>query len=305
MSHVRLIALAAGPLAVELAPEIGGCVASFKLLCEKRWIDLMRPMEAASLRQRDATCAAMFPLVPYANRIASNRFEFAGRTHFFQPNFPRQPLNLHGSGWHSSWEPIQVTDTSARLVLDHHEASDPYSYVAEQHFKLAPNELAVRTTVRNTGSQSMPFGIGQHPFWPKGPETQLRFKATHFGVEGPEHLPIDCIDVPAPFDFSTGRELPHRWCNNDYGGWDGKAEIELLHLGVGIRIEADSIFGHVMLYNDPDASFFCLEPQTHVAGALNRLNDTAPEELGVTVLDPGGSLKGSVSYTWYPLSARA
>jgi len=71
--------------------------------------------------------------------------------------------------------------------------------------------------------------------------------------------------------------------------------------GVGLRIEADPPFRHLMLYSDPAKSAFCIEPQTHATGAFNRLDRNEDDELGAIVLRPGESAEGSVSFIPFEL----
>src|SRR5262249_13503489 len=94
-----LITLDAGDLAIGLVPAIGGSLAHFR----KGGIDLMRPLSPADLAANNVLGVAMFPMVPYANRIAGNAFDFGGRTWAFQPNNPPERFNVHGTGWHSAW----------------------------------------------------------------------------------------------------------------------------------------------------------------------------------------------------------
>jgi aldose 1-epimerase len=153
--------------------------------------------------------------------------------------------------------------------------------------------------VTNRGARSMPFGLGQHPYWPRENDVTLRFRSTHFWLERPDCIATDRITIPRELDFAVARGLPKTWRNNDYAGWDGVAEIEFGRVGVGLRIEADPIFRHLMLYCDPDQAVFCLEPQTHVVGAFNRLQENDAQDLGVVILEPGESMRGSVSYWPY------
>ena len=243
----------------------------------------------------------MFPMLPYANRIANNRFEFEGRSHEFVPNACGQRFNLHGTGWTSAWHVVAVSADAAQLTLDHLQAGDPYAYSAYQRFELTSDRLRVELGVVNRGSHAMPFGIGLHPWWPRYSDVKLRFYATRFWLEGPDHLPTESISIPPELDFSPTRSLPETWRNNCYSGWDGFAEILFPSLQVGMRIHADSNFGHLMLYSDPAGSVFCLEPQTHASGALNRLDRECAEDLGLAILRPEESIIGVVSFTPFQL----
>src|SRR5262249_17042238 len=139
----------------------------------------------------------------------------------------------------------------------------------------------------------MPFGIGLHPWWIYDSHATLQFRASQFWLEGPGYLPTDRISVPPELDFSQPKTLPSRWRNNCYSCWDGYARLCFPRAGFGICIKADPLFGHMMLYSDPDKRVLCLEPQTHATGALNRVNE---ENLGLVVLKQGESVNGTVSF---------
>jgi aldose 1-epimerase len=179
-------------------------------------------------------------------------------------------------------------------VLELLTESQAYAYRAVESFELTPRQLEVSLSVTNFGSRRMPFGMGLHPYWTRTPDVTVRFNATHFWLEGPEYLPTDRIRVPPELDFTSARALPATWRNNDYGGWSGLAELEFPQLGWGLRMRADPVFRHLMLYCDPAQPFFCLEPQTHAVGALGRVKENERQDLGLALLEPGESLRASV-----------
>ena len=291
-----MISLTAGDFTVELRPEIGGSVASLRWHRAEGIIDLLRPMSDEARKRRDPAGAAMFPMVPYANRIAGNQFSFGGRTHRFTPNVPGEPWSLHGTGWQSAWTVMNADAASAQLTLDHIQPTEPYAYSACQEFVLTPRGLTVTTRLANRGASAMPFGFGLHPWWMHEADVTLRFRATHFWLEGPEYLATVRITLPPELDFSQPKALPHRWRNNCYSGWDGRADVCFPRSGFGLGIEADAVFRHLVLYIDPDKGIFCLEPQTHATGALNRLGDNLEDDFGIIVLEPGESAQGAVSF---------
>ena len=109
-------------------------------------------------------------------------------------------------------------------------------------------------------------------------------------------MPTERIATPPELDFSQARPLPLAWRDNCYAGWDGRAEITFPHSGIGLRIEAGSLFQHLMFYCDPAKTFFCVEPQTQATGALNRVAHNDKDDLGVLLLKPGESAEAEVSF---------
>jgi aldose 1-epimerase len=282
-----MVQLKAGDLTLDLVPEIGGSIASFR----KAGIDLMRPLSDAACSAKNLLGVASFPMIPYANRIDGNQFTFEGERYTVPPNNGTEPFNVHGSGWTSLWIVADQSADSAMLTLDHHGTDDPYHYRASQTFRLSPEGLTIETTLENTGPRRMPFGFGHHPWFIRDPDVRLRFRATDFWLEAPNGVAGDRITMAPELDFSNSAPLPSGWRNNCYGGWDGIAEIAFPSRGVTLVIEADPIFRYLMLYADPTKDFFCLEPQTNASGALNKAGD-----LGVVGLGNGERMAGTVSF---------
>jgi aldose 1-epimerase len=292
ISDPAIVELRAGSLSLGLVPDIGGSLAWFR----RDGVDLMRALTDARRAARDVLGVAMFPMVPYANRIAGNAFEFGGRRWQFAPNNPPERFNVHGTGWRLPWQAARDA-AGVTLELEHRAPAEPYSYRATQHFALSPDGLRVALRLTNLGPVPMPFGMGLHPWFDREPDTMLRFTAGQFYMEGPQGVATERLRTPPELDFSAGRPLPNTWRNNDYGEWVGEAELRFPDRGTGLRVTADPIFGHLMLYADPDQPFFCLEPQTNAPTAFNRIASGRDAGMGVIVLAPEQSMVGTITFT--------
>lgn len=293
-----MVGIAAGPLSVGLAPEVGGSVAYFRLTRGAETIDLMRPLSAADRRARNPVGAAMFPMVPFANRIADNAFRFGGRTYRFAANNPPERFHVHGTGWHAPWSVLSAVPDRAVLELIRERPDEPYSYRATQTFAVSPTALTVTTTIENRGAVAMPFGFGQHPWFERDPDVELCFDAGTFWIEGWDNTASERIATPPELAFAEWRRLPRARRNNCYGRWDGRAAIRWPARKIGLRIEAEPVFRHLMLFTDPGRSDFCLEPQTNSVCAFNLMGDDPEDnDLGVIILDPGQGAEGSITFT--------
>lgn len=288
----ELVELRAGEFALVLAPGIGGSVASFRL----RGRDLMRPLSAADQAAGNILGVAMFPMVPFANRISNNTFTFDSKSYHFVANAPPEIFNVHGTGWRLPWTLSRKSEKEAALQLFVDEADNAYSYRARQRFLLDPLGLTVAMTVTNTGQSPMPFGFGLHPWFERDVDVTLRFGAKRFYLEEPNGVSGDPISVPPELDFTSARPLPRGWRNNDYGGWNGVAELHWPRRRLFLRITAASLFGHLMVYADPAKPFFCVEPQTNASGAFNRPGGFDDPQEGVIVLAPGDVVEGGIRF---------
>lgn len=291
-----VIRLAAGTLALELVPGIGGSTAAFRL----DGIDIFRPLSAENFKRGNVLGVGSFPMVPYANRIAGNAFNFDGRTYRFEANNPPEVYNVHGTGWHRPWMVEDVTAQTARLSLVVEEP-ERFSYRAEQLFQLDATGLSLVTRVTNLGARRMPFGLGHHPWFPRDPDVVVGFRARSFHLNEPEMVIGERVSLPPEVAFDPPRGLPNRWRCSDYGGWDGEATIVFPGRGVGLRIEGDEAYRHLMVYADPTQPVFCIEPQTNASGAFNRAGAFTDPEEGLTLLGPGESLVATLRFRPYRL----
>ena len=107
---------------------------------------------------------------------------------------------------------------------------------------------------------------------------------------------------PLPADFPNPGPLPDWRLNNDFGGWSGQAELEFPSRGVALRISADPVFGHLMIYADPEQPFFCVEPQSNAAGGLGRDPTASDPKEGVILLEPGEMARGRIRFDVLPLA---
>ncbi|TLX10413.1 aldose 1-epimerase [Rhizobium sp. MHM7A] len=234
---------------------------------------------------------ASFPMVPFGNRVEGNAMSFGGRDYAFQRNC-HDPLYLHGDGWISLWQPEELGPEHVQLRFSRDaDAISPYTYLARQEIRLAGNRLVLALSVRNRGEAALPFGLGQHPFFVRTPETRLTIAAGRFWNERHDHLPGEPGPVPDDFDFRSGKPLPRLWMNNAFEGWNGRAAIAWPELGIQAAVEADAALCRFMLYMQLDRTdFFCLEPMSHLPNGHH-----LPEFGGLKPLAPGEGLSAKVT----------
>lgn len=284
MAGTSELRLAAGELAVDLVPEIGGSVAALRW----RGRDVLRPLSDHDRALRNVLGVGIFPMLPVANRIAGNAFAFEGRTVAVAANHPPEPLHVHGSGWRSAWTVAETAPTQARLDL---ARTDPWPFRASQTFALTEEGLDLRLRLENAGPGRAPFGFGWHPWFPRDPDVRLRFRATRFYLEEFEGVSGDPISLPPELDFAEGAPLPRGWRNNCYGGWDGKATLAFPSRGFAVEMTASRELGRLQFYADPGKPVFCLEPQSMASGAFNRPGGMTDPDQGVVALDPGAGVE--------------
>ncbi|KZM46942.1 aldose 1-epimerase [Labrenzia sp. OB1] len=240
--------------------------------------------------------AACFPLVPFGNRIAGNRFDFRERSYGLAPN-SGDPLILHGSGWLADWNVVEAEEENVELRLSSvASACDPYAYDAFQQVSLSEDCLSLTLRVTNRGDVALPFGVGFHPFfrWTADLKVQMHTKA--LWSEGEGHLPKARQKVPADLDFVAPRAVPARWINNAFEGFGGKAQLYWPDIGLEVMLHCAPVFDVMMIHAAPESlaatgnDFVCLEPMSHLPDAHNM-----PDLGGLSILEPGEVLSGTIA----------
>lgn len=276
-----MITLANEMLRLQLVPDAGGSIAR----CDALDGDDAQPVLAPALTLAgggDGVRVACYPLLPWANRIDANGFDFDGRHWTPPPTTADEPSPLHGLAAWRRWDCLLARADEALLTL--RVTGTPWDFRAWQHFRLTANRLSIRLIVFNFGRR-MPYGIGWHPCWPRDPQTRLQAPATAVWTTSANRLPVARIAPAALHDFSTAQRLPaDRALDHNYCGWNGRATIT----SGGLRTDVVANVEHFQLYAPVGADYFCFEPVDHPPNAVNLPGGAAANAM--TVLDSGGML---------------
>lgn len=148
-------------------------------------------------------------LVPWPNRLADGRYEFARTEHQVPLTEPDKRNAIHGLGRFARWQIAEQEEQRALLRLD--LAPQPgYPFALEitvEHRLDAHVGVTVTTTARNAGDRPLPYGAGFHPYVTVGTE---RIDDAHLHLPAGERLETDDRGIP------TGRRLPTRGTDYDF-----------------------------------------------------------------------------------------
>jgi aldose 1-epimerase len=284
MAAPRLVTLSDGVAEAAVAPDLGGGLASYDLVGAVGRAPLFRPCR--DLSRAGALDLANNLLVPWSNRISCGGFHFGGRFHPLAPNLPGEPYPIHGNGFSSAWSVKKASAVKVELSL-RSNGPGPFCYEARATYALDAGALNMSLWMRNVGTETLPFGLGFHPWLVRTPGTLLQAKAKQVVLENSDHLP----DGEAPiasrveWDFGAPRALPANWINNAFLGWDGRATIIWSDRKLALEVEAERSLSTYIVYSPAaGASFFCFEPVTHPVDAHNLAG--GPEAAGLTILAP-------------------
>lgn len=294
------VTLVTPQLRLDVAPALGGAITRFDWLGNA---DSATPIFRRALSARsdtDPNVLACYPLVPYSNRIGGGRFSFAGRQIAVPRNRPAEPLPIHGDGWLQAWKLVDHDATSATLALDRGRGK-PHAYRAALVYAVRGATLVVSLSVENAGREPMPFGLGLHPFLPRGGETHLSAAASGLWLSGDDWLPVRQVPAPAAWQFGVAYPLPDVLVNHAFTGWSGHAAVVWPEQRLSLTISGDT--DYYVLYTPPGEDFFCFEPVDHPINAVNLPGGA--EAHGMTVLAPGERLEREFRFTVAAAAAAA
>jgi aldose 1-epimerase len=281
----HMLTLRAGDLELVLSPALGGAIRDLTWTGDGRRVPLLRCTREGAESVLDM---ASFPLVPYVNRIRQGRFTFRGREVVLRPNMEGDESPLHGQGWLDAWTVESCGNQDAELRFVHAAGEWPWAYEALQVVTLDETGLSLRLQCRNRDDRPMPCGLGQHPYFPCGPDTRIATEVRS-AFEIDEHvLPTGEVPAAGRFDLSD-RAVCGQGLDHGFGGWGGVALLTDPAWPAPLRLSSpDAAF--FQLYSPDGGGIFVAEPVTHANAALNEPEERWAE-LGLRVLEPGEEMR--------------
>jgi aldose 1-epimerase len=287
------LTLASGGASVEIAPGVGGAIASFRW----RGADILRPTPESAYAGADVRQFASYPLVPFSNRVANAELREEARTHALARNFGDHPHTIHGVGWQRPWRVERRAKDHACIAFDHavgdaERSAWPFAFRATQSFVVTSlSDVAVLTMtlgIRNTGAVAFPFGLGWHPFFARDGDTILGFAARGMWATDATCIPTSHGAVASADAFDPPRAIGPTTLDNVFTGWDGVATIRWPARRLRASIEADRACAHLVVYIPGERDYFAIEPVTHMTDAFNRAA-RGERDTGTRRLAPGDS----------------
>lgn len=290
-----VITLRADRAVVGVAPGIGGSVTHFHWIDGTHRYDWLRPTTPDDLAFRAADRLACFPLLPFSNRIRAGRFSFGGHTVALPLNQWPQPHAEHGHGWQTAWRVAARADDRLTLEYDHPSGAWPFPYRARQDIVLTGDALCLTLSIDNRGRETMPAGLGFHPYFARTAHCRLSARVDAMWVTDAEVMPTVLAAADPRLSDGSGLPIADTVLDNVFTGWRRQATISWPERGARLLLDADAPLGFLVVYSPAGEGYFCVEPVSHCTDAFN-LAAQGRGDTGMLTLQPGASLSATVRF---------
>ena len=251
----------------------------------------------------DLFSVASLPLVPWSNRVSGGGFEHRQRFYPLQPNRESEPCPIHGEGWLQAWEVMVHDACGLEMRLDSvNFRGSPYAFVATQSYRLLPDGIQQTLTVTHKGASTLPYGLGQHPWLLRTPETRVQAAVKGVWLSGADRLPTQHLSAREHWDLQAGIPAYGQLIDNAFTGWSGTARIEWPDAGWALNLhQVDASPDSCLLVFRPESGpSFCVEPVTHPIDAVH-----LPGQPGLRWLGPQESMTLDLRWTFERLESDA
>ncbi|MBH0203470.1 MAG: hypothetical protein HP496_14515 [Nitrospira sp.] len=248
-------------------------------------------------------------LIPFPGRIGDGRYTFEGQSLQLECNDKEGPNAIHGFvrslPWHT--QDAHPNRATFEICLDAETyvgRGYPFSLAILVNYVLRDSGLTCTFTVKNTGQQAAPVGVGFHPYFTVGTslidEAEVQIPGTAYVEFNEKLVPTDKILSVAgtPWDYRRSRKIGRQRFNHCYVQLErdaqGMATASLRHRAHdrAINITMDQAFSAVVVYTGdaiPDAprAALAIEPMTCASDAFNH------PDWGLKRLVPGETFSGT------------
>ena len=268
------VMIKSGPFEAFFSPESGGRLTR---LSHREYGEVVVPMAEGPFDPLDWPKAGAFPLFPYHGRLTGAILTHDGRRFELERNPNRYPDAMHGPGQRRRWRVEQKSPHALTMELDYTADQDwPFDFHASQRFAISEERLDVELTLTNRSPSSFPAGIGWHPYFVASLDDTILCDAAKLWVPPTGDLPI--LEQPRQM---TRVPLAHEAITNHLSEWSQATIVagdKITTLSSGPSLD--------YLVFHRTAGYACLEPVSHLAGALS-LPSHDHAAAGLLILKPG------------------
>jgi aldose 1-epimerase len=224
-------------------------------------------------------------LFPWPGRVAGAQFTYRGKSYRLPVNDSRGNA-IHGFACERPFKVLRKGPYFMTANLDSQADSSiaaiwPWPFQLELDYEVG-NGLRLKATVRNTGTEAMPFGFGAHPYFraPLGNPGSRSAMTLRLGAESHWLLDAQLIPdgVPEPlsgkFDLVSPRVIGNETYDDafhmmPYKRDEPRARLHDPSVRAAVEVRADRAYGEFVVYVPPSDPVVAIEPYTSAPDAFN------------------------------------
>jgi len=284
--EVVRLADAAHHAEVAIAPSIGNMAYEFRVNGKNVfWL----PYETLAQMKAKPQFGGIPFLAPWANRLSEDAFFANGVKYRLNPDLGniRRDQNqnpIHGLLNFSPYWTVGAIEAdadaahvSSRLEFWKHPemvAQFPFAHSIEMTYRLHEGVLEVRTAIENLSTDSMPVGIGYHPYLQLHDAPRDQWKV-HLAAR--EHLALSAKFIPTgerkPVEFTDPLPLAGVALDDVFGGLVRDASDRATFSVEGAHEKISVIYGPkytvAVVYAPAGRQFICFEPMSTITDGFN------------------------------------
>ncbi|WP_338492143.1 gluconokinase, GntK/IdnK-type [Streptomyces sp. SJL17-4] len=240
-------------------------------------------------------------LLPWPNRVGGGRYGFGGRSLQLPLTEVEKNNAIHGLLRWALWKPLARTDDAVVLGTTLcPQPGYPFLLDVRVEYRLGPEGLTTAVHATNTGTESAPYGVGQHPYLTVGTDlvdsALLTVPARYLLRTDDMGLPVGRAPVDGgPYDFRAARPIGDLRLDTAFTGLDrgpdGRAVVRLAHPS-GLR-GIDLWLGEGTRYVQVYTGDTLAEPERRRQGVAVEAMSCPPDAFrsgtDLTVLEPGAT----------------
>jgi aldose 1-epimerase len=252
--------------------------------------------------ENDEVCSAGRgqQLIPWPNRIRDGRYQHLGKNQQLALTEPANRNAIHGLVRWANWQLADRSESQVALTLQVHPQPGWASVLeAAIVVELGEAGLTIKTTARNVGAVSVPYGTGAHPYLTVGADRVdsaiVTVPAATFLLPDDRGIPVDPKPVEGTaYDFREPRRLGDLVLDTAFtdvhrsvdGRW--RVRVEDGETGSAATLWADEGYGWIQLFTGDTLppgkarAGLAVEPMTCGPDAFNTGD-------GLLILEPGDS----------------
>jgi aldose 1-epimerase len=225
-------------------------------------------------------------LFPFPNRIENGAYQYKGVNYQLPINEPSVNNAIHGLVYNKPFEIIgtELYEQRAKIILcyvaDGTLPGFPFPFEFRLVYRISfQGGLSLTFEVKNTGTQSFPYGMGWHPYFftDKLHDAVLSFASRDFYSCNKRSIPIKTKEAQLPEKFNLEDRVFDDAFSLDYPRCDFNTRT--YNLSLEFKYPEGT---YLQLYTPDHRQNIAIEPMTCVANSFNN-------KIGFSELSPGKS----------------